>query len=362
MVRFRICLTVLFAGALACQSSAAPVEAYEGMSKGNVELKSATALCFGPHGILFVGDPQAATIYAIDTGDTTPAGGAAIKVEKIDEKVAAMLGTSPKEVLFGDLAVNPASGNAYISVSRGKGPEATVVLLKIMRGGEIKEFPLKDVKFSKTSLANAATGEKSKQDAITQIGFVKGHVIVAGLSNEEFASKLRSIPFPFKEADKGASVEIFHGSHGKFETNSPVRTFVPYDIKGETYLLAAYTCTPLVKIPVSQLKAGEKVKGTTIAELGNMNRPLDMIVYEKDGKDFVLLANNNRGVMKITTENIDKIDGITERIKDKAGLTYQTIDAYKGVEQMAKADKEHALILTRNKETGVMNLETVPLP
>ena len=30
------------------------------------------------------------------------------------------------------------------------------------------------------------------------------------LSNEEFASKLRSVSFPFSSADSGASVEIYH--------------------------------------------------------------------------------------------------------------------------------------------------------
>ena len=49
-----------------------------------------------------------------------------------------------------------------------------------------------------------------------------------------------------------------------------------------------------MKIPVSDLKAGETVKGITIAELGNGNRPLDMIVYKKGGKDFILLANSKR--------------------------------------------------------------------
>ena len=34
-------------------------------------------------------------------------------------------------------------------------------------------------------------------------------------------------PFPFKTADNGTSVEIYHGAHGQFETRSPVRTFVP---------------------------------------------------------------------------------------------------------------------------------------
>src|SRR5207237_8369442 len=113
----------------------------------------------------------------------------------------------------------------------------------------------------------------------------KDHVLVSGLSDEEFAPKLRSIPFPFKDTDKGASIEIFHGAHGRIETASPVRTFVAVEIKGETNILAAYTCTPLVRIPVSNLKPGEKVKGTTVAELGNMNKPLDMIIYQKDGKE-----------------------------------------------------------------------------
>src|SRR5439155_24342555 len=131
---------------------------------------------------------------------------------------------------------------------------------------------------------------------------------------------LRSIPFPFKDADKGASVEIYHGAHGKFETQSPVRTFVAYDIDGETNLLAAYTCTPLVKIRVAELKPGAHVKGTTVAELGNRNRPLDMIVYQKDGKDYVLMSNNSRGLMKISLVDLDKTQGINKPVRDKAGL------------------------------------------
>ena len=75
-----------------------------------------------------------------------------------------------------------------------------------------------------------------------------------------------------------------------------------YRIGNEPYMLAAYTCTPLVKVPVSELKAGAHIKGTTIAELGNHNQPLDMIVYQKDGKDYLLMTNSSRGVMKIPTE------------------------------------------------------------
>ena len=76
---------------------------------------------------------------------------------------------------------------------------------------------------------------------------------------------------------------------------------MPYKVNGETNLIAGYLCTPLVKFPVNSLKPGEKVLGTTIAELGNRNRPLDMILYKKDGKEFLLMSNNSRGVMKIPT-------------------------------------------------------------
>jgi hypothetical protein len=335
-------------------ASVLAADSTDSLKQGTPDLKSAGPLAFGPDGILFVGDPQGAAIFAIDTGDKSPAGGP-IKVEKIDEKIASMLGTDTKGILINAIAVNPASGNAYLSVSRGGQP----VLLKVDAKGKIAELPLKDVKFAKAELPGASTGKR--QEAITGLAFHKGQVLVAGLSNEEFASRFRVIPFPFKQVDQGAGVQIYHGSHGKLETASPVRTFVPYTIKGEDNILAAYTCTPLVKVPVAQLKPGEKVKGVTIAELGNRNRPLDMIVYSKDGKDYILMANSARGLMKITTDGIDKAEGITSRVGDKAGLTYTTIDAVKGVQHLAKLDKDNALVLIKT-EGGVTNLETVPLP
>src|SRR5262249_40430527 len=150
--------------------------------------------------------------------------------------------------------------------------------------------------------APAKKGGSPRSQSITDLAYTDGRLFLAGLSNEEFSSRLLAIPFPFENSVDGAAVEIYHGSHGRFETPSPVRTVVAYQIHNEPYLLAAYTCTPLVKVPVAQLKAGAHVKGTTIAELGNRNNPLDMVVYQKGGKDYLLLANSSRGVMKITTD------------------------------------------------------------
>jgi hypothetical protein len=193
--------------------------------------------------------------------------------------------------------------------------------------------------------------------------FADGRVIVAGLSNEEFGSQLRVIPFPFTAETGGSSVEIWHTAHGKFETKSPVRTFAVFDVGGQPNVLAAYTCTPLVKFPLSDLKPGSKVKGTTLAELGNRNKPLDMIVYNKDGKDYLLVANNSRGVMKVNVETIDKTNGLTEHVTGggKAGLPYETVQDLKGVIQLDKLDKDHALLLVQS-ESGAKDLKAIQLP
>ena len=79
-------------------------------------------------------------------------------------------------------------------------------------------------------------------------------------------------------------------------------------------LIAGYLCTPLVKFPVNSLKPGAKILGTTIAELGNRNRPLDMVLYKKDGKEFLLMSNNSRGVMKIPTDGFANAEKITARV------------------------------------------------
>src|SRR5689334_4127700 len=92
------------------------------MTMGKAQLKSAGQLAFGPDGILFVGDSVGAAIVAIDTGDTKPASGK-IEISGINQKIAAMLGSAPDQILVNDVVVNPLSKKAYISVSRGRGPD-----------------------------------------------------------------------------------------------------------------------------------------------------------------------------------------------------------------------------------------------
>lgn len=369
MKRFSLFLTLVLC-CVALQTALA-ARWTAGMTEGKLELKSVGPLAFGPDGVLFVADTKAASVVAIATGDVKAAAGAApLKVEGINQKIAALLGTSADQILIVDLAINPLSHNAYLSVSRGRGADAMPVLVRVKTDGKLEVVSLDNAKYSRAELPDAPAdktvgeGQRASNprlESITDLAFVDGRLFVAGLANEEFASTLRAVPFPFKAVATGTTVEIYHGAHGRFETRAPVRTFAPFKVGNADHLLTAYTCTPLVQFPISDLKPGAKLQGKTIAELGNRNRPLDMIVYQRDGKHYLLMANSSRGVMKITTDNIAGAESITSPVADKKGLTYETVADWTGVDQLDRFDSKHAIVVRRT-ESGAMNLETLPLP
>ena len=343
-------------------------------SRGRVELASVGALAFGPDGILFAADPLAAELFAIDTGEkagkvTAPA------LEGVTSKVAALLGTTAKDVTIQDLAVHPATGTAYLAVQRGSGLDAWPAILRVSGEGELEELPMEDLRHMSVRLTDAPDepdGSSRRQrnqrlESITDLRFLDGKVLIAGLSNEEFASKLRSVTFPFAmdgEVPAGASVEIYHGAHGSWETRAPVRTFVPFEIGGEEHLLAAYTCTPLVKFSMDVFGSEEKVVGTTVAELGSGNVPLDMESYARDGARYLLITNSRRGVMKVSTEGVEGSEGITDPVGGgaTAGLTYETVEYLQGVEQMAKLDDDSFVLLMKERDAKEPRLVTVEAP
>jgi hypothetical protein len=145
---------------------------------------------------------------------------------------------------------------------------------------------------------------------VTDLDYLNGMLIVAGASNEEFSSTLRRIPFPFTTDHSSNSLEIFHVSHGKYETHSPIRTFVPYG--GGKGILASYTCTPVVQFSLSDLQSDGHVRGRTIAELGSVNTPLDMVAFEQGGEDFVLVSNTAHGLFKIAIRDVENQDAMAE--------------------------------------------------
>jgi hypothetical protein len=358
--------------AFTVQAARTPAAA-AGLAAGDSGLKSAGALAFGPDGVLFVGDSAGGAIAAIDTADRTPGSGK-VDVQGIDEKVAAMVGVNAGDILINDVAVNPISKNVYVSAARGRGPDAAPLVVRVDTSGKLTLLPLDNIRHETISLsdvpdANAAARQNPRTQTITDMAFVNGNVMVAGMSNEEWSSALRSIPYPFKTAARGTQLQIWHASHGRYETQSPVRTFVPYTIDGQQYVLAAYTCTPLVKIPVSDLKAGAQVKGVTISDLGAGNQPLDMVPYKKDGHEFILIANSSFGVVKLHADNLGQYKPIdSPTVVDVAGAPYDRITALTNVRHLAQFDAGNALILTAaggggfGPAVGPMSLRTVALP
>jgi hypothetical protein len=331
-----------------------------------VKLESAEALAFGPNGILFVGDSMAGAVVAIETGDRTQGPVAAgFSIEGIDQKIAALLGTKPSDIRFNDVKVNPLSKNVYIAVSRGRGPGAIPVILRIDASGSIVELNTAGLRSTRIELpglpsapiARRRTGSRAL--AITELQYSAGQLIVAGLSNEDFSSTLRVMPFPFVKADRGASIEIYHTSHFTYETNAPVRTMVPYTHNGERFLLAAYTCTPLVKLRMSDLKDGAHITGETLAELGRHSSPLDMIQYTRGGQDYLLVANTLNGVMRLSLGGFEKFEAVDETGGDASQVPMQRI-GLKGVAQLDTYDETRALMLLDARDR--VDLRLVPLP
>jgi hypothetical protein len=371
-VNTAVALCLAAALAISVVAARQPASSLADLPSGIVQLKSAGALAFGPDGILFVGDSLGGAVVAIDTGDRKAAASAAkINVQGIDEKIAALVGVTPDQILINDVKVNPISKNVYLSASRGRGPEAMPLILRVDAAGKITTLSLDDTKHSSVSLVDAPASNPSarqnpRMQTITNMNYINGNVIVAGLSNEEWSSALRSIPFPFKEAAKGATLQIWHSSHGRFETQSPVRTFVPYTISGQPYILAAYTCTPLVKIPVSQLQPGAQVKGVEIADLGAGNQPLDMVPYKKGGHDYILIANTALGVMKLKADNLESYPAIdSPTVTDVAGVPYDKVTNLQNVQHLTQLDDLNAVIITgvAKGQTGpAASLQTIALP
>lgn len=344
------------------------------MTEGAPAIKSMGPLAFGPAGILLIGDSKSAAVFAVATDDTKSAGEESeLLISNINTKVAALLGVMPDQILIEDIASNPLSNNVYMSVSRGRGPEAKSVLVRAMaESGKLEVVDLGKVWSSKATLPNAPEDREipnrrgsynPRMESITDVSYMDGRVLIAGLSNEEFSSTLNAVPFPFDEIDKGAQIEIYHGAHGKFETRSPIRTLTPMMVGGEPQLIAAYTCTPLVQIPMKQIKAGGKIMGKTIAELGNRNRPLDMITYKRGDQDYILMANSSRGVMKINASNIEEAEKIESPVSGGGvkGLAFQTLEPLQGVMQLDRFGSSHAVILEQ-VESGAQHLKTIALP
>ena len=170
-------------------------------------LTSIGPLAFGPDGTLFAADNQGAAIFALDLGAHANGGAAGAKgLDAIDEKLAALLGTGASEI--SDHRSRGASedaqrlrvGDAWPGRRRGAGA------VPHRRRRQIANVPLKTLRFQRSRfrmrrLRTRRRGTNPRTQVVTDMAFADSRLWVAGLSNEEFASKLRAIPYPFASVD-----------------------------------------------------------------------------------------------------------------------------------------------------------------
>lgn len=359
-------LHVLLTLMLLTASGAAAAGDDQGLEPGTPDIQSARALAFTPDGVLLIGDALGAAVFAVAFDEPAAAIAEPPQVEDLDGTLAGLLGTTPRDILIDDLAVHPTSRAIYLAVSRSTGAAAPPAIVRIGAAGHIEVKSLAGVRFAKASLSRTPAkdakdhrGRDQRPYTITDMKFHGGNLYVAGLSNEEFASSLRKLRFPFDGSESFSTVEIYHGAHGQFETHAPIRTLLPIDLDGKPHMLASYTCTPLVTLPMESLADGQHVKGKTVAELGFGNTPLDMTTIEQNGKTWVLMVNSSRGGMKIDPADIVAAGAITSEVKDVlAGVPFTPL-AMANVLRIADWG-EHIVLIQRDKVNGRLELRALP--
>src|SRR5258706_7476033 len=278
------------------------------------DIKSISRLAVGgPENVLFVADWKSARVHAITLpGAAQKPAGTAFNILDLDGVLSKQVGGA--KVTIEDMVVRPGTAEVYVALSYGAAK--TPALIVVTSDHKAHRIDLKAAKSTSIALRDAPTSNykfwretPERSFTVTDMKWRDGELFIAGLSNQDFASTLRRIKYPFDSQQSVMSVEIYHTGHNLIETRAPIPAMSFATLGGTPYLVAAYTCTPIVIMPLHELKDGAHIRGKTIAELGYGNTPADMIAYTKSdqGKteDFLLLVNFERGSSMIPVSQIE---------------------------------------------------------
>ncbi len=348
-------------------------------------LSSAGALAFDDADTLFVGDAKAGLVHAFDLGDALAdqSGyqlGRAQTFEgrtifnNLDVEIAAILGVEPEQVVINDMVVHKPSKQIFLSVHRGHGPDAEAVIVSV-NNGALELVDLATADHSSMSVGPVPTsatlefGQPLNTLAITDIDYYQGELLVAGVSNEEFSSKLRRMPFPFTDEISTSSIEIWHAVHAQYETRAPIIAQTVAELDGVATLIAIYACTPIVKIPLSELTDGAEVKGTMIGEIGFGNTPLDIVPYVNawDGTSNVVVTNTNRSAASLSLAGLAAAEAMPEGEGVQPVFSVAGVDQFplpmSGTMHLDTLDETYAVVVrTSPEDPRNIQLHTVAMP
>lgn len=358
--------------AVRAPAGAAPANLTDGFKTGAWDYKAIGPLAFSPSGVLFFADDQAGAVYGVDLGEKASKASAFTAVPDLGATLAARLGTTPSGIEIKDVAISPVSKAIYLSVRKTDGGDqnpanpGNYALFAVNPKGKVTPVDLTDKPFAKVAIE--ANGGGRDPRLISDIAFAQGRLLVAALSGDAFKSNLVSVPVPFRaNGTEKFATSIYHVSHKRQETASPIQTLTVYRDGDREYLMAAYVCTPVVRFSLDDLKPNQVVTGTTVAELGSGNKPMAMIAYGRPGQQSLLLNNSVFGVLKVDAriaKEATAVNQMTAANRGPGGKTpyagIQPVEALKDAKGYAASDDGTLLVV--KPSAGGMALETMPAP
>jgi len=335
------------------------------------DIKSISRLAAGPENVLFVADWKSARVHAITLpGAAQKPAGTAFNILDLDGVLSRQVGGA--KAIVEDMVVRPGTAEVYIAVSYGAAKIPALIV--VTSDQKARRVNLKAAKSTSIALRDAPTSNykfwremPERSFTVTDMKWRDGDLLIAGLSNQDFASTLRRVHYPFDSKQSVTSVEIYHTGHNLIETRAPIRAMSFATWGGKPYLVAAYTCTPIVIIPLEDLKDGAHIRGKTIGELGYGNTPADMISFSKteQGKteDFLLLVNFERGADVIPVSQVEAASGRPGMDKvvpfgQIAGLDV-TSAPLAGAMRVDNLDEKSFIVVRRQLEKDALQLVTI---
>jgi hypothetical protein len=332
-------------------------------------VRSVGPMLFPDADTLVVADWRGQELHAFKLPAATPAQPHPFNLRDVSAPIAKALHVRPELLRFEDMAFRPGTEMAYIALSIDRGAASTPAVVAVDGQGRVSVVPLGKLAQTTAHIADApAADRKFWRDipestlTVTDLAYHDGKLYVAGLGNGNFASTLRIYDFPFDDKATATTVEMYHPVHDQLETRAPIRKMAVVTLDGEPSLVAAYTCTPLVVMPLKALVDGAHVKGTTIAELGWGSAPVGMVTFDTPQGPQLLLANSAKSADLMPLSAIAaaaKQPSLSTPIQVPAspleGLkaTYLPLT---GLAQVSLQDPQFIGALRRQPDTGAMQL------
>jgi hypothetical protein len=248
-----------------------------------------------------------------------------------------------REIAVTDVAVHPNAQCVHLGhAARAPTPGRP---LRVDGAGKMDIVEMNTVKFSKVTLPNPPAAMRRRGRPTRAVGHRHGRrrpPLRRGLSNEEFASKLRSVSpvLDRRQRDERRDLSALASSRRAPGLHVRALQSEQHDEPDAGYPLRRSS------VPVER-KAGAKVMGRHRG-LGSGNRPIDMIVV-KDGKEFLLMSNTSRGAPEDPDGEFRRAGGHHHAHRRQSRHRLRDDRDDEGTEQLDLLDDTRTLVLQRTE-------------